>query len=178
MHLLPCPSCQASIPVSPSQAGDRTTCPNCQSSVAIPTLGKLRQLPLAEQAPPAGELRSIETGSRSGAGFIVLGLIATACLLVAGFCGIRWSLIDVSATTEKHISSYREQYKALTAAELIREYEQMEKYGLDLASPYKYKQEERTKRKWGLNASIAAGLGGLAILGAAVLAASGRQERP
>ena len=66
---------------------------------------------------------------------MVLGLIATACLLVAGFCGIRWSLIDVSGTTEQHIANYREQYKGLTAAELIREYEQMEKYGLDLAAP-------------------------------------------
>jgi hypothetical protein len=108
---------------------------------------------------------------------MVLGLIATACLLVAGFCGIRWSLIDVPLNTEQHIATYREQYKGLTAAELIREYEQMEKYGLDLASPYNYKKQERTKRRWGQNASIAAGLGGLAILGAAALAAFGRQKR-
>ena len=81
------------------------------------------------------------------AGFLVLGLIATASLLVAGFCGIRWVLIDVPNTTEEHIATYREEYRELSAAELIREYEQMDRYGIELVTPYKYKaiaDQERT----------------------------------
>ena len=32
MHLLPCPHCQASLTVSPAQAGDAMTCPGCQGA--------------------------------------------------------------------------------------------------------------------------------------------------
>ena len=177
MHLLPCPSCQNDLSVSPSQAGDETICPKCQSTVTIPKLGDLRQLPLAEQDPiarPAGGQHQLETSSGRRAGFVVLGLIATASLIVAAFCGIRWSLIEVEATTETHIAMYRDEYKNLTAAELIREYEQMERDGLDLVRPYGYKRSEQMKRKWGQNASIAAGIGGVAMLGACLLAMSGR----
>ncbi len=100
-----------------------------------------------------------------GAGFLVLGLIATASLLVAGFCGIRWVLIDVPNTTQEHIASMREQYRELSAAELIREYEQMDRYGIELVTPYKYKQLQIKKDSWGRNASIAAAVAGLAVLG-------------
>lgn len=176
MHLLPCPSCQASISVSPSQAGDETTCPKCQSSVVIPKLGQIRQLPLAEDGPSGGQTVAkgeMETSSGRRAGFVVLSLIGTASLLAAGFCGIRWSLIDVPSSTEQHIARYREEYAKLSAAELVREYEDMEKYGVELGRPYRYKTMEMTKKKWGQNASIAAGIGGLAILGAVVLVGSG-----
>ena len=111
------------------------------------------------------------------AGFLALGLIATACLLVAGFCGIRWVLIDVPNTTEEHIADIREQYRGLSAAELVREYEQMDRYGLELVMPYKYKELQIKKDSWGRNASIAATGGALAILGAFALAATGRRKR-
>ncbi len=178
MHLLPCPHCQASIVVSPSQAGDETTCPECQASVAIPKLGDIRQLPLADEEPTVQATAQGEPSSWHSAAFLVLGLIATASLLIAGFCGIRWSLIEVPGTTEEHIATYRQEYAALTAAELIREYEQMERVTLDLGGPYKYKRDEMTRNKWGKNASIAAGVGGLAILAAIAVAVSGRRNRP
>ena len=112
-----------------------------------------------------------------GAGFLVLGLIATASLLVAGYCGIRWVLIDVPHTTEEHIASMAEQYQKLSAAELIREYEQMDRYGIELVTPYPYKQLQMKKDSWGRNASMAGAIGGLAFLGAFALAATGRRKR-
>ena len=48
MYLLPCPSCQAPITVSPSQAGDTQVCPSCGETAAIPKLGDLRELPRAD----------------------------------------------------------------------------------------------------------------------------------
>ena len=180
MHLLPCPSCQAAIPVSPSQAGDQTSCPSCQSRVDIPKLGELRQLPLSEeQSTPEGSQGTdgAESSMARSAGFLVLGLIATASLLVAGFCGIRWVLIDVPNTTDEHIALMREEYRKLTAAELVREYEQMDRYGIELVMPYKYKEVQIKKDSWGRNASMAAAVGGLAILGAFGLAATGRRKQ-
>ncbi len=123
-----------------------------------------------------GHRPQTETSSLQRAGFVVLSLIATASLLVAAFCGIRWSLIEVPATTDEHIAMYRVQYNNLSAAELIREYEQMDEYGLDLPGPYQYKTIELKKRKWGQNASIAAGIGGVAMLAACLLAVGGRSS--
>ena len=111
------------------------------------------------------------------AGFLVLGLIATASLLIAGFCGIRWVLIDVPTTAEQHIEQIREQYRGLTAAELIREYEQMDRYSIDIVTPYNYKKLQIEKDGWGRNASIAGGVAGLAFLGAIALTITGRRKR-
>lgn len=180
MHLLPCPNCQTPIPVSPSQAGNRMSCPSCQSDVDIPKLGELRRLSLAEEpssSPGAAGADKTDRSIARGTGFLVLGLIATASLLIAGFCGIRWVLIDVPTTTEGHIAEVREQYRDLTAAQLIREYEQMERYGIDLVTPYGYKKLQIEKDSWGRNASIAGAVGGLAFLGAFVLAITGGRNR-
>ncbi len=109
--------------------------------------------------------------------FLVLGFIGIASLLVAGFCGIRWVLIDVPNTTEEHIAGIAEQYGTLSPAELIREYEQMDRYSIELVTPYLYKQAQMKKDSWGRNASMAAAIGGLAFFGAFALAASGRRKR-
>lgn len=175
MYLLPCPSCQTSITVSPSQAGDTTTCPACQSAIDIPKLGQLRQLDRAEQTPSATVgPREVSTGRQIG--FMVLGLVAIASLLAAGFCGIRWALIEVPTTTDEHVAELREAYHTLSAAELIREYESMEKYGLDLGSPYKYKQIENEKKAWGNKATATAIVGGLAVIGAVIVGLVGRKR--
>ena len=138
MHLLPCPECEASIPVSPSQAGDQATCPACQAAVPIPKLGELRQLPLeggqAAEADAAGP-RELESSVWTRASFLLLGLLAVASLLIAGFCTIRWYLVEVVATSEQHVAQLREDYQGLSAAQLIREYEDIEKSGLDLPGP-------------------------------------------
>lgn len=157
MHLLPCPSCQASISVSPSQAGDQVNCPECQSAVPVPKLGELRKL-------PQDDTLSVDTPSQSeGRGFLflILGLIGCVSLVIAGFCGIRWALIDVPATTEIHLVEVKERYESLSAAELVREYEDMDKYGLELATPFKYKVKELNKSAWG---GKAAGAGTVALI--------------
>ncbi len=180
MHLLPCPQCQTPIPVAPSQAGDHATCPGCQAEVAIPTLGQLKRLPSAEpdaDPKPAGKLSGSEGPTAKRVGFVVLGVIATAMLLIAGFSAIRWSLIETPKTTDEHISELREAYKSLTPAELIREYEQMEKYALDMTPPYRYQTVALEKQRWGRNAAIAGTIGGFAVIIAAGLAISGRRNR-
>ena len=140
-------------------------------------MGQLRQLPLAEDDSKEAHPRGGETSMGRSTAFVALGLIATASFLVAGFCGIRWGLIDTSFTTEEHIATYREQYSELSPAQLIREYEQMEEFSIELAGPFKYKQEEIEKKAWGRNASIAAVVGGLAILGAFAVTTSQRRNR-
>ena len=175
MHLLPCPECQTEIKVAPSQAGDTVTCQKCQHEVAIPKLGDLRQLPRVDDA---ADTASATSGGASGTvrgGFLGLALIGVICFLIAGYCGIRWSLIDVPTTTDEHVAMIREQYATAPAAKLIRGYEQMERDGIDLGTPYTYKMRAIEKSGWGKNASITAGVGALAILGAFAIAAVGRK---
>ena len=166
MHLLPCPECETEIPVAPSQAGDSTTCPQCQADVEIPKLGDLRKLPSEElhESPQSASKPEVSGGLR--AGFLLLAVIALGSFLIAGYCGIRWSLIEVSGSTDDHIVRMREEYATVPAARLIREYEQMEEDGIDLGLPFRYKQRAIEKSGWGNNASIATGVGILAILGA------------
>jgi hypothetical protein len=177
MHLLPCPACDRSIAIAPSQAGDRTNCPHCHCEVDIPTLGQLRQLAVAdrpaEQSPPSA---TEETSVARRIGFGLFSLLAAGSLLVAGYCGIRWFLIEVPATSAKHVEALRTEYMSLDPALLIGEYEEMEKYGLDLPEPYEYKTLENARHAWGRNTVIAAVVALLSILVTVALAATDRRK--
>ena len=144
-------------------------------------LGKLRQLPLADDSPGADGSPPAAVGREGGLGrraaFVTLGLVATASLLIASFCWIRWSLIEVAVTTDIHIETLRQEYHQVPAAQLIREYEDMEKYGLDLPTPYKYKQIETNKKSWGRNASIWTAIGSLSLIGCIALGVTGRRKQ-
>lgn len=179
MHQLPCPNCQAPIVVSPAQAGEETACPDCGAAVALPTLGQLRKLPRAESAsadPPPAEAAA-ETSAGLRAAFVALGLIATASGLIAAFCAVRWALIEVPMTTDRHIAELRSQYEELSAAELVREWEDIEEHGVEMVAPFQYRRLQLTRQRWGRNALIAASLCLLAVLGAAILGAATRRKR-
>ncbi len=177
MYLLTCSHCQASVPVSPAQAGDEMSCPACTQSVRVPKLGELRQLPLADQSDTAGDAPQATGSMGANTGFVILGSIATISLLIASFCGIRWALVKVPTTTTEHVNQLREAYQVAAPAELIREWESMEKYGVDIVSAYSYQNLANEKRIWGNNTVIAAAVGGLSILAAWGLARTGRRSR-
>ena len=77
-------------------------------------------------------------------------------------------------TTEDHIAEFVDAYQKAEPAALIRDFEDMEKRGLELPIPYNYKVLQVTKQTWGRNALIAGCLGLVALLVAAVLSRTGR----
>ena len=177
MHLLPCPHCEKALSVSPSKAGEETSCPHCGGSLLIPKLGELKQLPLDEESSSgdaASRSAPAEGSSLAKGVFAVAGLVAAASLLVAAFCGLRWALVEVPATTDDHVSVIRQELAERSAAELVREYEDMEKRGLDLGVPFKYKEIADLKSAWGRNAIIAGAIGVGSLLLAIFCATSGR----
>ncbi|WP_146514067.1 hypothetical protein [Rubripirellula amarantea] len=179
MYSLTCPHCQHAIPVAPSKAGQEMLCPECQRAVQVPKLGQLKSLPRVDSVEDGGGRR--ELGARglsdsSSIVFVICALIATACLLVAGLCGIRWYLIESQTTTEEHVALLAEQYSKANAAQLIREYEQMEELDIDIGGPYGYKVTQREKDDWGFNALMAAIVGSLAFVGALVSVAKSRDK--
>ncbi len=173
MYVLPCPHCETDLTVTPARAGDDLQCPQCEQTVRVPSLGKIKNLPRTDGM--AAEKRSVEP-ARNGILFALCGAFATIALIIAGFCGIRYSLIEIPVTEQEHIDSLKKRYQAAGAAELIREYEEMEKFHLELATPYKYKRVETEKQGWGRNAILAAGTSGLLLLGAAGLLVRDRKS--
>jgi len=144
--------------------------------VSIPKLGVLRQLPLAENPSEAGSEKEMRGESGVSVLFVALGLIAVAGLMVAAFCGIRWSLIPNLNTTDQHVADLRAEYATRPSAELIREYEQMVGDGIELGKPFTYKRIADEKQRWGRIAVISAGVGLLAALVAFGFAALGRRS--
>jgi hypothetical protein len=176
MYLLACPDCQTENSVTPAQAGDEITCSKCGAVVAVPRLGDLKKLPRRDEGeretPPAVETRSVG----GTIAFVVLSLIAVAALLVASYSGLRWAMIDVDVTTESHIAEMKEDFKTIDPAVVVREYQDMETYSLDLVMPYKYQKVADEKAQWGRNTLIASVL--TLVCGAGGLIAASRGREP
>ena len=145
----------------------------------MPKLGELRQLPHVEETAGRSD-RSASSPSSFGrrVAFAGLGLVALAGAVIAVFCGIRWVLIEVPTTTEAHISELRETYQELSAAELVREYQNIEQLGVSVPAPMRYQVIGEEKRRWGRNALIAAAIALLAVTAAVALVTLGRPRRP
>jgi len=164
MPQLSCPQCDQKITVAISQAGSNATCPSCQREVSIPTLRELRQLPdLSNYEEP----RESATGRRIV--FAILMLIAGTAAVAGLFSAIRYVAIDVPATTETHIAEMERVYKVVPASQLVREWQQMEKFGLDASTPYNYKKMAIEKAKWGRNGLIGLCVFALSAIVATVL---------
>ncbi len=179
MYPLPCPACQQTISVTNSQAGSSTTCPHCGNAVSVPKLGDLRRLD--EAAEPSTAALAAGDGGEGGeirrTAFAVLMALAGIAGLGGGFCAIRYWNVDVPATTEMHVEEVRATFKQVPASQLVREFQQMEKYGLEVSLPYTYKKLEIEKAGWLRNTLIALGIsGGLALL-AIVLGSTGRRTK-
>jgi ribosomal protein S27E len=172
MYSLPCGQCDQSITVTASKAGQEVECPRCGQTVVVPKLGELKGLAglaSGDELDPT----AVDSSNPSAAGsilFVFLALLATGCLVVATFCGIRWFLIDVPSTTGQHIAEIEAALMDASAAQLIVEYENLEKYGIDVDQPFGYQVIANTKAKWGYNALVAAAIGGVALIGAALSA--------
>lgn len=176
MHLLSCPNCQAELLVTPAQAGDSIQCSKCQQLVAIPKLGELRKLP--QTAPQtANDAAAASDGTRSVAGtiaFVALSLVAAAALLGAGYNGIRWAMIETKNTNETHLRDIEASYMKVEPAALVLEFEDMEKFSLDMVTPYKYQVIADEKSKWGWNTVVASGLAAACGVGAFIAASQSR----
>lgn len=178
MHRLPCPHCQAPLSVSNTQAGESILCSSCGRPVTVPKLGELRHLPRVDADPvPAESRRSGDLTIGQRIGFGVLGSIALVTLLISGFCWVRWMSVEVPLTTETHIAELRARYAELTAAELVREYEDIEKTGVDLAAPTMYRVSELSKLRWKRNGLVSGTIGIVAVCSAIGLVLMGRHRR-
>ncbi|MCM2374087.1 hypothetical protein [Aporhodopirellula aestuarii] len=150
MYQLTCPHCETANQVSTAKAGGQIECSACQGTIQVPKLGELRSLPTAEPSPQerAASTAAGLSGGRSMA-FAALGLVCLLSLLGAAFCGVNWSNIEVPLTTERHLEMLEESYAQANAAQMIREFEDITKYGVDIPNPLEYRTIEMRKQAWG-----------------------------
>lgn len=160
MPLISCPSCDHEIPVVVSQAGSGVACPGCQKMIEIPNLGELKRLAAAEQIRSGIDAESSRSAqspdANSGRRVVFAGLMAIAGIaaIVGLFCFVRYLAVQVPATTETHIAEVEQMYHQVSAAQLVREWQQMEKFGLEAVAPYQYKVLAVEKANWGRNSLI------------------------
>ena len=147
-------------------------CPKCEQTTLVPKLGELRKAAQSDETsqPKPASTESSGISTAGSIAFVALALLATACLVIASFCGIRWFLIEVPSTTAEHIEETAKALKGASAAQLIVEYEGLEEFGIDVDKPFQYQAIANTKADWGFNAAVAAGVGSLALVGAAASA--------
>ncbi|EMI47135.1 hypothetical protein [Rhodopirellula sp. SWK7] len=165
MYQLTCPKCEAINEVSTAKAGGEISCSACHETIAVPKLGELRNLPSAE---PTSQERAASTaaglsGGRSMA-FAGLGLVCLLCLLGAAFCGVNWSNIEVPMTTERHLEMLEESYAEASSAQMIREFEDVTKYGVDIPTPLEYRTIELRKQAWAQKTMAFAGIAAVAFV--------------
>lgn len=167
MPTLSCPHCSRPVEVATSRAGSDIQCPACDQTIAVPKLGELRQLE-NEQAAASARSRTPAAVGRIGnrVAFAVMLAIAAIALCSAAFCLIRYAAITVPETTEGHIASIEEVYPQLSAAELVREWQELEKFTPDATGPYVYQHIATEKAGW-----LRQGLIGLAVAAVAALIA-------
>ncbi|WP_404307194.1 hypothetical protein [Neorhodopirellula lusitana] len=176
MYELICPHCDATVPASPAKAGGEVVCPACTKNVAVPKLGELKKLPRVDQDASSDSDDNAAHGLSGGRSmlFAMLGAVSLLCFLGAAFCGVNWASIESPGTTESHIEGLKENYEQISASRLIREYEDITEYGVDIPQPYPYRAIELRKQAW---ASKAIAFGAAGLLAAVIAVVVGRRKK-
>jgi len=93
-YLLPCPKCDAELPIDVGQAGQTILCRECQADIEVPTMRGIRNL---EKAETSSATKNAPTWSRRQGILFVTGLpIMVASLTLATYLLFLRSQIDTS----------------------------------------------------------------------------------
>lgn len=150
MYKLTCPHCAAINNVSAAKAGGEITCEACHNSVSVPKLGELRKLPAGGETCADKVAANAAVGLSGGRSlaFVTLSLACLVSLLGAGFCGVNWATTEVPITTQKHLDMLKEQYAIASSAQMIREFEDITEFGVDIQNPLYYRTLELKQEAW------------------------------
>jgi len=173
-YLLPC-SCGQSIPISPRQAGQEVDCPACQQTLKIPTLGAIKQLPLAEGTLAAPTAREAGSTMAKRLGFALLAVITVASLTTAGIAFYRAYSPDregqSAQTVDDFLNESFERFDGLPPHELLilwKDYQDPGHFSKQI-QPMFYRDLLR-REAWKRTGIAATGIGLLCLIGAIVLA--------
>lgn len=145
VHQLACTQCQQVIPVSTTQAGQNVTCSACQAQQTAPTMGKMRQLPLAVNTSTTRSGRQSSWTALQGRLFAVGFVLLMIGLIGGGFCYYRfyqineitnlWDAKAAEAVDGTDFEQVAEANKNLNEAELWEQWRLGLKMNLDRWQP-------------------------------------------
>jgi hypothetical protein len=147
-------------------------CPSCQQTIQVPKLGELRKLESQAAAAPA---TAGATGQRTA--FALLMGIAAIAIVGASYCMVRFAAIEVPATTEQHIAEIEAAYSQMPVSQLVQEWQEMEDFSPELASPYVYQAVADEKSEWLRNALIGFAIAAISGVIAFISLSVGRSKR-
>lgn len=177
MYKLTCPHCAAINQVSAAKAGGEITCTECHDIIAVPKLGELRMLPAVGETSADKVAANAAVGLSGGRSlaFVTLGLVCLLSLLGAAFCGVNWATAEVPMTTQKHLDLLEENYAQASSAQMIREFEDITEFGVDIQNPMYYRTLELKQEAWKSKTVAFASVAAAAFVLALVI---GRRRRP
>ena len=118
-HILPCPECETPMEVAAQHAGQSRECQNCNATVEVPTLGKLKQLPVAEQF-------SVRNQRRQGSlrSWLFSGGLLAACLMGVGGLALQ----TYAKTLYSDVGRFKQTFEEITTdkIETMKDYEVFE----------------------------------------------------
>ncbi len=176
MYQLTCPHCESINEVSAAKAGGEINCEKCHAILSVPKLGELRKRPSAVETSEARTAANAAVGLSGGRSlaFISLSIVCLLALLGAAFCGVNWANTDAPMSTERHLELLRDEYAKVGSAQMIREYEDITEFGVDIPAPLPYRTQELEREAW-KQKSI--GFGILAASAFALAVIVGRRRR-
>lgn len=145
MYMIQCPEGHP-FPVPAKAAGSVTPCPTCGANQAVPKLGELRKLPLADVGAPVKRKNSLGMGAKIV--FAVLLLTAIATGLTSAFAAFRWQNLPIPFTQAEHIAEESKALEQFTAVQLVGAWEQIETFGLGEQVPFPYHRLQNVRDHW------------------------------
>ena len=145
MYMIQCPESHF-FPVPAKSAGSNAVCPTCGVDVAVPKLGDLRKMPLAETVAPTTRKAGLGMGGKIV--FAGLLLVAMAAGMTSAFAGFRWQYLPIPYTQEEHIAAEREAMDEFTPLQMIAAWEQIELTGLGEQVPFPYQRMQNLRAHW------------------------------
>jgi hypothetical protein len=154
-HLLPCTSCQQSIPVETSQAGGVVSC-ECGAEIAVPTLREIRRLPKGEEPQAASAAGgkaawSSAQGSLFALGFVIAALAAGS----AGYYYLAASRIETSALSSEDKLVGEQVIDSLTAGQAYEAWKMLRIEGIGDQQKPEYVEQEEKKIRYQARSRIA-----------------------
>lgn len=145
MHLITCP-CGKAFPVSLAQAGQSVQCPQCSETIALPNLGQLKQLPVAEDIPQANRNEPWSVGRGVLFSALFAGLLAM--VIASAWTSYKWMSVPRPPTIDEVIAQGQKEIGQHNAPQLLEFWVNWGQPGMGVRYTPGYAQVQRYREKW------------------------------
>jgi hypothetical protein len=160
-YLLPCPKCDAELPIDVGQAGQTILCRECQTDVEVPTMRGIRNL---EKAETSSVTKNAPTWSRRQGILFVTGLpVLVASLALAAYLFFWRSQIDTARPEDRFRAIGESQIDKMSSAQVWAVWQGVRDSHLQRSDVPQYEKNRREARKLLILAIVSIGVSVLGL---------------